>query len=64
VERIGTRFGRKVHIDAGSASVLTGVPVADQGEFLNFVRTQHVVAGSRIVQVAVRIVHVAAVDCE
>ena len=64
MERVAARLGGKVHVDPGSAPVLTGVSVTHHAQCLNFVRAQHVVARAGIVQVAVWIVHVAAVDGE
>src|SRR5260370_4963372 len=62
VELIGPALGGDIHVGARGATVLTGITVCNHGEFLNFIGSQHVVAGAGVVQVVERVVHVAAVD--
>ena len=64
MEGIAAGLGGEVHVDPGSAAVLPGVAVVNDREFLNLICAEHIVARSRVVQVAVSIVHVPAVDGE
>src|SRR5260221_8872177 len=62
VELIGPALGGDIHVGARGTTVLSGVTIRNYREFLNFVDSQHVVAGTGVVQVVEWIIHVAAVD--
>ncbi len=62
VESVSARFRAVVNLSARLTAILSGVSVADNGDFLEFVAAQQQVAGARVVQVQESVIVIVAVD--